>query len=342
MRFPAPITSLFRRPSPLPSGLRFDAIAAVLSAWLVAGAYLDGWAHNHLEAALETFFTPWHAVLYSGFAALAAFYVWSAFGGGLKGWRGRVPEGYMPALTGVLVFFAGGVGDGLWHVLLGVENGIEALLSPTHLLLAVGAMLMASGPWLAAWKRKGEPHGAGWIPVVLSLTFTLSVLTFMTEFSHPIAYGAVEAARPRDALFARQSASVGGFLLYAAFLSGLGLLAAKRWRLPFGTFTAIVGLNSAAMSVLDDKYLFITGALAAGLVADLLVRAARDAGDRDPDLTLRLLGFVLPAAFTLTYFLLTFLFCEGVWWSVHVWAGTPVMAGLVGLMASLLVAPPER
>jgi hypothetical protein len=32
--------------------------------------FLDAWAHNNL-AQLETFFTPWHAVLYSGFVALA-------------------------------------------------------------------------------------------------------------------------------------------------------------------------------------------------------------------------------------------------------------------------------
>ena len=38
----------------------------------LGGATLDGWAHTHVPERLETFFTPWHAVLYSGFLASAA------------------------------------------------------------------------------------------------------------------------------------------------------------------------------------------------------------------------------------------------------------------------------
>jgi hypothetical protein len=46
----------------------FDLLAALLCGWLVAGSYVDGWAHRH-HPDLETFFTPWHALLYSGFLA---------------------------------------------------------------------------------------------------------------------------------------------------------------------------------------------------------------------------------------------------------------------------------
>src|SRR5687767_12254029 len=52
-----------------------DLITALLSAWLVVGLFIDGWAHNNLEA-LETFLTSWHAALYSGFAATAAWMGW--------------------------------------------------------------------------------------------------------------------------------------------------------------------------------------------------------------------------------------------------------------------------
>jgi hypothetical protein len=40
------------------------------SVWFVAGLYLDGWAHNHGKVD-NTFFTPWHAVFYSGYVAIA-------------------------------------------------------------------------------------------------------------------------------------------------------------------------------------------------------------------------------------------------------------------------------
>ena len=49
---------------------RRDLAVALATLWLTAGLYLDGWAHSHVPE-LETFFTPWHGVLYSGYAALA-------------------------------------------------------------------------------------------------------------------------------------------------------------------------------------------------------------------------------------------------------------------------------
>jgi hypothetical protein len=49
-------------------GARFDWLMAGFGSWLIGGLYLDGWAHVHVPA-LETFFTPWHAVLYSGYIA---------------------------------------------------------------------------------------------------------------------------------------------------------------------------------------------------------------------------------------------------------------------------------
>src|SRR5207237_696664 len=51
--------------------VRYDALVAALCAVFQGGVYLDVWAHVH-QPDLETFFTPWHAVLYSGFFAVAA------------------------------------------------------------------------------------------------------------------------------------------------------------------------------------------------------------------------------------------------------------------------------
>jgi len=48
------------------STLRFDLVMGLLSIVYVSGVYLDGWAHAH-GLVDRTFFTPWHAVLYSGY-----------------------------------------------------------------------------------------------------------------------------------------------------------------------------------------------------------------------------------------------------------------------------------
>jgi WD40 repeat protein len=152
-------------------------ILPVTSAWLVAGIYLDGWAHNH--AKVDSFFTPWHAVLYSGYAACAAVLFASVR---LEAGRLRAPRGYGLAVLGALLFGVAGVLDMLWHITFGVEVNVSALLSPTHLLLASGATLMVLGPLRAAWSSERP----AWVPVLVSATFGYAVVTFMTQFAQPL------------------------------------------------------------------------------------------------------------------------------------------------------------
>ena len=38
-----------------------------------------------------------------------------------------------------------------WHTILGVETGLDALLSPTHLLLFIGMAAILTTPVRAAW-----------------------------------------------------------------------------------------------------------------------------------------------------------------------------------------------
>lgn len=95
---------------------RFHWIVALLCSWFVLGAYLDAWAHNNL-AQPETFFTPWHAVLYSGAGAVMVFVAATQLRNTLKGhsiWR-SLPDGYGLTLVGLIGFALGGLGDMLWH-----------------------------------------------------------------------------------------------------------------------------------------------------------------------------------------------------------------------------------
>src|SRR5712692_9931239 len=84
-----------------PSAAVRPARAAVLawalvaaSAWLLCGTYLDGWAHNHGKVD-DTFFTPWHAVLYSGYGATAGVLVAAMARVPRSAWSSRMlPPGY--------------------------------------------------------------------------------------------------------------------------------------------------------------------------------------------------------------------------------------------------------
>ena len=168
---------------------RFDWTMAGLSTALVGGFYLDLWAHAHGRTD-NTFFTPWHAVLYSMLVVVGVFLsiaAWRSWKGGAR-WYRSLPPGYGLSLLGVAIFAVGGVADLIWHVLFGVEFSIDALLSPTHLVLALAGALIVTGPLRAAWHRRPR-NSLGLLaqaPAVLSLALLLSLLTAMTQFIHPL------------------------------------------------------------------------------------------------------------------------------------------------------------
>lgn len=170
---------------------RFDWIMVSLSASLIGGAFVDGWAHTHGKAD-TTFFTPWHMAFYTGFLAVAGTLVGALLSQVARRgtWQRALPPGYNLSLLGVVIFWCGGVGDLVWHTLFGIEKDVEALLSPTHIMLASGVCLIVGGPFRAAWQRRA-PLGTHWqqhMPLFLSLTWMLSACTFMTQVAHPVVY----------------------------------------------------------------------------------------------------------------------------------------------------------
>ena len=322
-------------------GLLFDWAYTILSAWLVGGLYLDGWAPSHGKVD-DVFFTAWHAVLYSGAFAiillLSATYARYLIGGYV--WPRLLPAGYGLSLVGAALFLAGGVLDMLWHQAFGVEVSLEALLSPTHLLLASSGVLMVGGPLRAAWSRMPTSAARGWRALgapLLSATLTLALLTFFTQYGHPIAQPlAARGFGTGSSGFAR-SLGVSGIILQSALLIGMILLLTRRWSLPFGALTLLIMSNSALMSVFEDTYQLLPAMLAAGLLADTLLRWLRPATERPA--RLRIFAFAVPALVYGLYFLALQL-TLGIAWTIHLWMGAIFLAGVTGLFVSLLIAPP--
>lgn len=319
-----------------------DRLAVLACSWLVGGFYLDVWAHHRFPQ-LETFFTPWHGVLYSGFLAVTTVLAGLLLRNRARGyaWRWALPAGYELSLLGVALFAAGGLGDMAWHILFGIEVNTEALLSPTHLLLALGAGLIVSGPLRSAWWRPAAtvPPGwsAGW-PALVSLAFTLSLLTSFTEYGNALSQPWAAAGRQTTPVDLGQALGVAGILLYAGLLMGVTLLALWRGLLPPGGLTVIFTLNAALTVFPHGEYRFIPVALLAGLLADLLLRWWRPSTARPG--ALRGFAFAVPAGLFTLYFLVLAL-TGGVWWSIHLWAGAIVLAGLVGWLLSFLLVPPQ-
>ena len=172
------------------SSPRLDWIVALTSICFVTGVFTDGWAHNHIPE-LETFFTPWHALLYSGFFAMALTIGVAWLYRYRQGyhWRHALPPGYNIAAVGSIIFILGGLCDLGWHQLFGIESDIDALLSPTHLVLAIGGALTVTAPLRSALaQHKPVKHILAELPAVLSLTAALCIVGFMTMYVHPVVH----------------------------------------------------------------------------------------------------------------------------------------------------------
>ena len=325
------------------SSLLFDSMMIVFSCWFMGGLFLDGWAHTHIPR-LETFFTPWHAVLYSGYLSVALFLVISLYRNHARGyaWSRALPSGYELSLLGAGIFAVSGVADMIWHILFGIEQNVEALLSPTHLGLATGLILCMSGPLRAAWRRP-ESKTRGWkalLPMLFSVAFIFSVFTFFTEYAHPFVRLTAASINPAGSPGNQVNVSLGlvSILFQAALLASIVLLVVRRFTLPFGAFTLIFTLNITLLSILGNHYNLIPAAALGGLGADLLYWQFKPSTQR-PDM-LRLFAFAVPALFYLCYFL-NLEIIRGIQWSIHLWLGSVFMAGIIGLLLSFLVVPPQ-
>ena len=312
--------------------------------WFMTGFFLDGWAHNHIPA-LETFFTVWHAVFYSGY-----FFIVASLVGITLSQRGKqggsflaaIPFGYDTAMIGVVVFAVGGLGDLVWHEFFGVEKTIEALLSPTHLILAVGGCLMITANlrvWFLTLPPLGVPKFVDQVPMLFSLASMLSTLAFFTQFSHVITVRAGGEPPVLQMIEVSQSAAITGYLFDTVLMLGCFLLIARRAKLAIGACTFVLTLPMLAMALMRDGLLIVPSAFIMGLVGDAFTRnifpfelhARR----------VRLLCCSVASTFFLCYFV-TIACTSGIWWSVHLWTGSIVMSGLTGLLLSYLVLPPKE
>ena len=62
---------MFNKLSPTPiTNQTYRRLLIFSMIWFFSGAWIDSSAHTYLIDDIETFFTPWHGVLYSGYACL--------------------------------------------------------------------------------------------------------------------------------------------------------------------------------------------------------------------------------------------------------------------------------
>lgn len=318
-----------------PDRTRSDLVASTLGLLTVGGLYADGWAHLNIGG-LETFFTPWHAVLYGNFMLLVAWIGWSIWrrrpAGGAR--SGAIPEGYGLGVIGVALFALGGLLDMVWHLVFGIEVGIEALVSPTHLVLLVGAALLLSSPIRSSWATRPTSEWHSWA-VVLGVAsvaalaaFFLSYLSVFTEPQSTLPLTQIpEGAPGHKTAELATVAGLGGYLITTLLLALPVDYLRRGGRLPAGAVLVTVTAVAVPTAALNEfAYGWpLVGALIAAAVVDA---TTRNAGRR-------LLVPLLIGAVWLGQLAGVAVMGE-LRWPVELWAGVVVLSTLLALAMSYI------
>lgn len=331
-----------------------DLITGLLATTLVVGLFLDGWNHINLQnGALGSFFTVWHALLYTGFSATFLWVVTRNPHLYVPGARPApyfhrflgIPLRYPLAMVGFVVALVGMFGDLVWHSELGEENGVARVIAPFHLMLFAGAAALVSAGLRSGWYAPAwfprESSFRRLFPTVLSLTlvtcvaaFTFQWLSAFLDWTPSLPLGRMPQSLQGDVRvrYTAEFAGVARVLTTNVILLAPLFLSLRRWHLPFGGATFLMVVVSAAMSGLATFDLGWTIAAFAlgGLAFDTIIAITRP--DSARTFGYRLAAFAVPFVTWSAYFAILWA-VYGVVWPLDLTLGT---VGLAALSAALL------
>ena len=337
---------------------RTDLVTALLGIWFGVGLMIDAWAHSNL-AELETFFTPWHAVFYSGFAVVSGWIIWQVWRNVRAGRQGlaAVPTGYLAGLVAIPAFAAFGLADMMWHTILGIETTIDIFFSPSHLGLVVTMMLIITTPLRSAWNAPhvgARPSLGRLLPALIGLAFATTLVSLFLSYGDALQYrpqvivqafsmaqdsgAAPRGAGPRPVAVGADRVAVAMVVTNVIMLSPV-LLLVRRWLLPFGSVTVmytIMALMPGAQTAFRNLPILLSF-VAAGVVSDLLIRRLRPSGERRAAYW----AFAGLSAFVTwsLYIGIASATSGGLPAVPELWTGAPVVAGLIGLALGALFLP---
>jgi hypothetical protein len=327
---------------------------AVTSLWLSGGIMIDAWYHFH--STVETFFEPAHALLFAG---LLASYVFTAIAIGTYVRRGfalrvALPPGYELTLAGLFVALIGGVLDMIKHSLWGFEQGFDALVSPTHLLIGAGMFLIITGPIRSALGRPDRSRTLlAQLPMILALASMMELIHWGTQFVFLTGAERYNAPLPptasaHDTLtlialqYYKQGVGLVAVIVQSILLVGFALFALRRVALATGGLAILFVCGNAFVAIAHAGYpgqawAVILASLASGAIADLLrLRPG------EPNRRWNVCAFLIPVVYWIATFGVLAVTMGGLWWSPDVLAGSVIFAGLTGLFVNVIASDGER
>jgi len=322
----------------------FDPVVVTLAGILVLGAYVTAYAYvivrNHIEQPSASI---GQGTVLAAWLVLTAL-LFAAFAAGLRSgrpWNQAMPDGYVGSLAAALVFGLAWIVDtAYWTPTLipPTALGIDVLFTPPRLVEIAAAAVIVSGPLRAA-ARRGEPEAR--IVTLISAALLLSVITFATQFIHPLidpwgwsGYDFIKTAKDAGLDWLGENVGVAAILAQALILAGTALLLNSGFKLRTGSLTFVFTINGILITITKLHFEFVPVAILTGVAGDAwLAWSARRPGRPSASLCA-----VVGAAFATSYMLEVTIF-YGSDWSRSLWSGAILATTMVcWLMGRLLRA----
>ena len=246
----------------------YNLVVFALGMWCLGGLLTDAFAHIS-GVVDDTFFTPWHAIWYSGATAYGLYITYAILPeDGLPhlmkhplSTLAAIEPHHRPGVYGIIIFGISGFGDMIWHETLGVESNTDILLSPTHIGLFIGLIMSVTAPLWSAWPdaKSGTSGwssqlllvfgaGAAWSVVQLIFRYTNLWFRGLADFCYSGSTDFCHYESYTDALeFGLQ-----GFWLQALLLSGVLVLFLRRWKPARGSMFILFLIQAVSMWVYSE------------------------------------------------------------------------------------------
>ncbi|MBB4744845.1 hypothetical protein BJY16_008304 [Actinoplanes octamycinicus] len=324
-------------------------VLLVASAWLVIGLQLDAYAHATTPE-LETFWTPWHGVLYSGIAASGFTLLWIMKSRlpAIPTYQSllALPNALRIPLAGMASLLVGGGMDTLWHNIFGIEKNLEIFVSPSHELIILGMVLVAMGPALMTATLPGRVLSVGGaFLVAISALFAVLPLHIYSLHATALGFYHLGTGRAEPNVFSTDGQLMHGYLFSTVLLLVPILMIGRRWRLPIGLPTALVSIPALLMHLMFASqgpwWPHLTVAIAAPAV-ELLLRVGNTLVTLPVTARWITLGLLAPPIVWGAVLLVGKIETGTVGWNIHIVSGLLTLTALTGAGTVLVVRSIQR
>jgi hypothetical protein len=334
---------------PLSSGDLWLLFAATVI--MIVGLQLDAYAHA-TQPALETFFTPWHGVMYLGMLLCGATIGWFVrrnLKAGATSLFAAIPKGMTGAVAGMAILAISGGIDTAWHTSFGIETGLEISLSPSHLGIISGMFLVASSPMAVLWKQARLLTASERSMMVASAGLAFTTVHIIT--THASMLGVIYLGR-RGQLDNDDANVVHGLVFSTALLIVPMIILRRRFGVGSVGLFFVTLVPSMMMWFMNDLtapvWVALTPAVTAALalptarvVAAFGVRVVQSRLPKEAMLTPHpalndvMFGVLFPLMMWATIFVGAVAMGRTMFWTVHVWTGVLSMTALAGGLTAL-------